>query len=93
MISRSGYWARQQQLLITIAADEDRESRARAIRHIRAVRERAKQEQMVRSFTLPTVNYRPAMRQPHRLGRELKWLLVLHALALHIVCFSLQDKK
>ena len=57
VISRNGYWAHPEQLLLAMVADEDRESRTEAIRHIRAARQRGKQEQEVRSFSLPTINF------------------------------------
>ena len=57
VISRNGYWAHPEQLLIAMVADEDREHRTEAIRHIRAARDKGKHEQEVRSFSLPTINF------------------------------------
>ncbi|KAF0291217.1 hypothetical protein FJT64_001141 [Amphibalanus amphitrite] len=57
VISRNGYWAHPEQLLLAMVADEDREIRTAAIQHIRAAREREKEGQEVRKFTLPTINF------------------------------------
>ncbi|KAF0303211.1 hypothetical protein FJT64_024788 [Amphibalanus amphitrite] len=57
VISRNGYWAHPEQLLLVMIADEDREIRTAAIQHIRAAREREKEGQEVRKFTLPTINF------------------------------------
>ena len=56
VISRNGFWAHPEQVLLAMISDEDQQIRTEAIQHIQAARGRGQQEE-VRSFTLPTINF------------------------------------
>lgn len=67
VLARNAYWAHPEQLLLAMAADEDRGTRQKAVLLIQQARERQQQERQraaeqeeqveVREFQLPTLNF------------------------------------
>ena len=55
VLQRNAYWAHPEQLLLGMVADEDAETRLKAVRHIQVARQR--QTDDVRQFSLPTLNF------------------------------------